>query len=134
MVTYGDGLGNVDISALVDFHRTHGKAATVTAVHPPARFGSLNLGNGDKVETFTEKPSGEFGWINGGFFVFEPRVLDYIDGDDVPLERDPLSRLAEAGELIAFRHHGFWKPMDTLRERNELRALWNDGAAPWKTW
>ncbi len=130
MVTYGDGLGDVDIGALVAFHRAHGRLATVTAVHPPARFGSMQLQDG-RVARFSEKPQTDVGWINGGFFVFEPAVLDYFDGDDVSLERQPLEELAAAGELMAYRHEGFWQPMDTLREKRQLEALWESGHAPW---
>jgi glucose-1-phosphate cytidylyltransferase len=132
MVTYGDGVGNVDIEALVNFHRRHGKKATVTAVIPPPRFGGLEL-DGDKVSCFTEKLHSTSAWINGGFFVFEPAVLDCIDSDGVSLEREPLERLAADGELMAFRHTGFWQPMDTLRDKNHLENLWNQGA-PWKIW
>jgi glucose-1-phosphate cytidylyltransferase len=129
MVTYGDGLGAVDLEALVAFHRSHGKLATVTAVHPPARFGALVLDDHRVVE-FTEKPQTREGWINGGFFVFEPGIFAYLD-DDSPLERGPLERLAEAGELLAYRHDGFWQPMDTLRDKQLLEALWQSGQAPW---
>jgi glucose-1-phosphate cytidylyltransferase len=130
MVTYGDGLGDVDITALVAFHRRHGKLATVTAVRPPARFGAIEL-DGDGVTRFSEKPQTKEGWINGGFFVFEPRILDYIDGLDVPLERAPLERLAADGQLMAYRHDGFWQPMDTIRDRQLLEDLWQSGRAPW---
>ena len=130
MATYGDGVGSIDIKALVDFHRSHGKLATVTAVHPPARFGAMEI-NGDGVTRFSEKPQTNAGWINGGFFVFEPAVLDYVGGDDVPLERDALERLAQDGELKAYRHEGFWQPMDTLREKQLLEELWQSGKAPW---
>ncbi|MBA3884548.1 MAG: glucose-1-phosphate cytidylyltransferase [Acidobacteria bacterium] len=129
MVTYGDGLGAVDLEALVAFHRSHGRLATVTAVHPPARFGSLVLDDHRVVE-FAEKPQTREGWINGGFFVFESGVFDYLD-DESPLERGPLERLAEAGELLAYRHDGFWQPMDTLRDKQLLEALWQSGKAPW---
>ena len=132
MVTYGDGLGNVDIAALLAFHRAHGKLATVTAVRPPSRFGDLTI-EGDAVRVFSEKPQGHEGWINGGFFVFEPGILDFIAGEDISLEREPLDRIARAGELMAFRHHGFWQPMDTLREKMLLDELWASGEAPWKT-
>jgi len=132
MVTYGDGLGNVNIAELLAFHRAHGKLATVTAVRPPARFGDLTI-DGDAVRAFAEKPQGHEGWINGGFFVFEPGVLDYIAGDDTSLEREPLERIAREGQLMAFRHHGFWQPMDTLREKLLLEELWASGSAPWKT-
>jgi glucose-1-phosphate cytidylyltransferase len=133
MVTYGDGVGDVDIRALVAFHRGHGRLATVTAVRPPARFGALEL-DGDSVCEFSEKPQAGEGWINGGFFVFEPAVFDYIEGDDTALEREPLERLAQEGQLMAYRHHGFWQPMDTVRDRDLLEALWAEGRAPWKTW
>lgn len=133
MVTYGDGLGDVDISALVAFHRGHGRLATVTAVRPPARFGDLAL-DGDRVHAFREKPQTGEGWINGGFFVFEPGVLDYIEGESTSLEQEPLTTIAAAGELMAYRHEGFWQPMDTLREKMLLEDLWRSGAAPWKVW
>ncbi len=133
MVTYGDGVGAIDITALAAFHKSHGKPATVTAVHPPARFGGLEL-DGDRVDVFAEKSPAHAGWINGGFFVFETSVLDYIDDDATSLEAAPLRRLAEKDQLMAFRHEGFWKPMDTLREKNELQDLWDEGAAPWKIW
>ncbi len=130
MATYGDGVGDVDIGGLAAFHRAHGKLATVTAVRPPARFGNLTL-DGDRVASFSEKAPIHEGQINGGFFVFEPQALDYIDGDDTRLEDAPLRRLAEDGQLMAFQHEGFWRPMDTLREKRELEALWLSGAAPW---
>ncbi len=130
MVTYGDGLSDIDVGALVAFHRAHGKLATVPAVHPPARFGSMEL-SGGQVTRFSEKPQTAVGWINGGFFVFEPGVLDYLDGDTTSLEREPLERLAAAGELMAYRHEGFWQPMDTLREKRQLEELWDSGHAPW---
>ena len=133
MLTYGDGLGNIDIRALVEFHRAHGRIATVTAVRPPARFGGLTL-VGDAVANFSEKPQTDEGWINGGFFVFEPAIFDYIDGDEAILEREPLERLAQDQQLIAYRHEGFWQPMDTLREKQLLESLWTSGKAPWKTW
>lgn len=133
MCTYGDGLSNVDLGALLDFHRSHGKLATVTAVRPPARFGGLSI-DGDSVRAFTEKPQAEGGWINGGFFVFEPDVLRYIRDDSTILERDPLEHLASDGQLMAFRHEGFFQPMDTLRERELLESLWTEGQAPWKVW
>ncbi|HEX6987189.1 MAG TPA: glucose-1-phosphate cytidylyltransferase [Planctomycetaceae bacterium] len=133
MATYGDGVADVDLGALVRFHRSHGRLATVTAVHPPARFGCLGI-DGDAVRSFAEKPQTSEGWINGGFFVFEPEVIDYIDGDDVPLERGPLERLSRDGQLMAFRHPGFWQPMDTLRDKQLLEELWNSGRAPWKMW
>jgi len=131
MVTYGDGVADVDIEALVRFHRSHGRLATVTAVSPVARFGSLQL-DGDNVAHFAEKPRAGEGWINGGFFVFEPEVLNYIEGDETSLEREPLERLASEGQLAAYRHTGFWHPMDTLRDKQLLEALWDRGSAPWK--
>lgn len=130
MVTYGDGVADVDVGALVRFHRSHGRLATVTAVHPPARFGALEL-EGDAVRRFAEKPQAGEGWINGGFFVFEPGVLDYIGGDADSLEKSTLERLADEGQLMAFRHAGFFQPMDTLREKHLLESLWQSGAAPW---
>ena len=133
MVTYGDGVGNVDISALVAFHKQHGRMVTVTAVRPPARFGGLVLTE-DRVTEFSEKPQTESGWINGGFFVCQPEFLDYLTDDDTILERDPLERIAEEGQLMAYRHAGFWQPMDTLREKELLESLWASGTAPWRTW
>jgi glucose-1-phosphate cytidylyltransferase len=133
MVTYGDGLADIDLSALLAYHRAHGRLATVTAVSPPARFGSLVLEN-DAVRRFSEKPHTGEGWINGGFFVFEPLVLDYMERDDMALEREPLERLAADGQLMAYRHTGFWHPMDTLRDKQLLESLWASGNAPWKIW
>jgi glucose-1-phosphate cytidylyltransferase len=133
MVTYGDGLANVDLQALLSFHRAHGKLATVTAVRPPARFGTLTL-EGPVVREFVEKPQANEGWINGGFFVFEPGVLDYLVDDGTSLEQEPLERLAAERQLMAFRHPGFWQPMDTLREKQILESYWASGSAPWKTW
>ncbi len=130
MVTYGDGLGDVNIRELVSFHKSHGKLATLTAVRPPARFGGLLLDE-DRIVEFSEKPQTGEGWINGGFFVFEPEAVDYMVGDDMPLERAPLENLAADGQLMAFRHSGFWQPMDTLREKRILENLWNGGKAPW---
>jgi glucose-1-phosphate cytidylyltransferase len=133
MATYGDGLADVDIPALVALHRAHGKLATVTAVRPPARFGGLVL-DGVAVREFSEKPQVGEGWINGGFFVFNPGVFDYLTGDHTILEREPLERLAADRQLMAFRHLGFWQPMDTLREKELLESLWTSGRAPWKIW
>ncbi|MGH7712762.1 MAG: glucose-1-phosphate cytidylyltransferase [Gemmatimonadaceae bacterium] len=133
MLTYGDGLSDVDIGELVRFHRSHGKMATVTAVRPPARFGALTL-DADRVSAFIEKKQADAGWINGGFFVFEPGIFDYLGGDDTILENEPLERLAADGQLMAFRHQGFFQPMDTLRERDVLESLWAQGRAPWKNW
>jgi len=131
--TYGDGLSDVDISAEVAFHRSHRKLATVLAVRPPGRYGSLNM-EGSMVRGFIEKPRGDGGWINGGFFVLSPGVLDYIHGDQSSWEGEPLVHLASDNELMAFEHTGFWQPMDTLREKNLLEELWQSGKAPWKVW
>jgi glucose-1-phosphate cytidylyltransferase len=131
--TYGDGVADVDISALSAFHRQHGKLATVTAVQPPGRYGSLDMSDG-LVRGFVEKPKGDGGWINGGFFVLSPKVLDYIAGNETSWEGDPLIRLAAEGGLMAFEHQGFWQPMDTLRDKNHLEELWEGGTAPWKIW
>jgi glucose-1-phosphate cytidylyltransferase len=133
-LTYGDGVARLDIAELVAFHRRHGRMATVTAVPSPGRFGVLDLAEGGRVASFREKPDKEMGWINGGFFVCEPGVFDYVEGDATHWERAPLERLAADGELVAFPHHGFWKPMDTLRDKRELEALWDTGQAPWKIW
>ena len=133
LMTYGDGVADVDLRALVGFHRAHQKLATVTTVRPPARFGGIQF-EGDRVSEFTEKPQTGEGWINGGFFVLDRRVLDYIDGDATLWEREPLEHLAADGQLMAFRHDGFWQPMDTLRERRLLEDLWTTGTAPWKVW
>jgi glucose-1-phosphate cytidylyltransferase len=130
LVTYGDGVGNVNINETVEFHRQHGRYATVTTVRPPARFGGV-LFDGDRVAEFTEKPQTGEGWINGGFFVFDREVFEYIDGDDSVLEHQPLERLAGDGQLMAYRHEGFWQPMDTLRDRKLLEELWEAGSAPW---
>ena len=132
MVTYGDGLADVDITKLLEFHRSHGKLATLTTVRPISRFGILDIAKGGLVESFREKPQAD-GWINGGFFVFEPEVFDFLDENSV-LEQEPLSRLAAAGQLMAFKHEGFWQPMDTYRELTILNDLWNSGKAPWKVW
>lgn len=131
-LTYGDGLSNIDISAEVAFHRQHGKLATVAAVQPPGRFGVLNIDAKNSVSSFEEKPSDEIGWINGGFFVLEPEVIKYIDGDHVSWEREPLTNLAKDGQLSAFHHTGFWQPCDTLRDKRELEALWASDKAPWR--
>ena len=133
MLTYGDGVADVDIAKLLKFHKAQGKMATVTAVRPPARFGRIEL-DGTRVVRFSEKTQLGEGWINGGFFVLEPEVLDYIEGDDTAWEREPLQRLAEEGQLAAYQHEGFWQPMDTLREKNLLNDLWSTGEAPWKVW
>jgi glucose-1-phosphate cytidylyltransferase len=132
-LTYGDGVADVDINALVDFHRSHGRLATVTAAQPPGRFGALVL-DGARVERFQEKPVGDEGWINAGFFVLSPKVADYIEGDETVWEREPLERLAKEGELMAYLHRGFWQPMDTLRDKRQLEELWQSGSAPWRLW
>jgi glucose-1-phosphate cytidylyltransferase len=133
LVTYGDGVADVDINELIAFHKREGLVATVTAVRPPARFGGLAL-KGNRVARFSEKPQTGEGWINGGFLVCEPAIFDYLDGDDSVLETDALERLAEAGKLAAYQHEGFWHCMDTLRDKRQLEALWNSGRAPWKLW
>ncbi|MGA0608461.1 glucose-1-phosphate cytidylyltransferase [Phenylobacterium sp. VNQ135] len=129
--TYGDGLSDVDLGALAEFHKAHGKAATITAVAPPGRYGALELTDG-RVQRFTEKPPGDNGLINGGFFVLQPEVIDRIDGDATSWEAAPLEGLARDGELMAYRHDGFWAAMDTLRDKNHLEALWASGEAPWR--
>ena len=131
--TYGDGLSDVDLTREIQFHRTQGALATVCAVQPPGRFGALGI-DGTRISSFSEKPQGDGTWINGGFFVCEPGVLDYISGDDTIWERDPLENLARDGQLSAFTHGGFWQPMDTLRDKLRLEQLWQDGKAPWKKW
>ena len=133
LLTWGDGLSDVNLRELVEFHRAHKKLATVTAVRPPARYGHIEF-DGDRVAEFSEKPQAAEGWINGAFFVLEPGVLDYIEGDDVMFEHAPLQNLARDGQLMAFRHQGFWQCMDTLREKHLLQELWESGEAPWKTW
>jgi len=131
--TYGDGVADIDITASVRFHEAHGKLATVTAVQPPGRYGALQLA-GDRVVGFAEKPRGDGGRINGGFFVLSPRVIERIDGDQTPWEREPMQGLARDGELAAYQHNGFWQPMDTLREKTQLETLWQERRAPWKVW
>jgi glucose-1-phosphate cytidylyltransferase len=131
--TYGDGVGDIDITASIDFHKKHGKAATLTATFPPGRFGALDIKSG-QVMNFKEKPKGDGAMINGGFFVLSPKVLGYLGGDDTVWEQAPLQRLAEDGELMAFEHQGFWQPMDTLRDKHLLEELWASGNAPWKKW
>jgi len=131
MLTYGDGVANIDINALVEFHKAHGKIATVTAVHPTARFGGITL-NGNQIAEFKEKQQGGEGLINGGFFVFEPEIFDYLENDKTILERNPLEKLANDTQLMAYKHSGFWQCMDTIRERNLLEELWTSGIPPWK--
>ena len=131
--TYGDGVADVDVSALVAFHKQQGRVATVTSVQPPGRYGALET-DGDLVKGFMEKPQGDGGRINGGYFVLSPKVIDYIDGDNTSWESGPLERLAKEKQLVAFQHQGFWQPMDTLRDKNHLEELWQSGKAPWKVW
>jgi len=133
MLTWGDGVSDIDLGRLLEFHRAHGKLATLTAVRPPARFGALEL-DGDQISEFSEKPQIGEGWINGAFFVLEPGVFDYIDGDATQWEREPLERLAADGELMAYRHSSYWQCMDTIRDRRLLEELWKTGKAPWATW
>ncbi|MEN5206721.1 glucose-1-phosphate cytidylyltransferase [Stenotrophomonas terrae] len=132
-LTYGDGVADIDISSLVDFHRQHGRLATVTAVQPPGRFGALDI-TGTQVCGFKEKPLGDGAWINGGFFVLEPGVFDYIEGDATTWEQEPMRQLADEGQLMSFLHHGFWQPMDTLRDKTLLEERWSLGKAEWKLW
>ncbi len=131
--TYGDGVGDIDITALIDFHRQHGKQATLTATQPPGRFGAISL-DGNLISSFTEKPQGDGAWINGGFFVLSPKVIDLIGDDATVWEREPMESLAQQGEFAAYLHRGFWQPMDTLRDKLLLERLWESGAAPWKVW
>ena len=133
MLTWGDGVADIDLHRLLEFHRAHKKLATVTAVRPPARFGLIEM-DGDKVVSFSEKPQLGEGWINGAFFVLEPAVFDYVDGDETMWERAPMERLARDGQLMAYRHESFWQCMDTLRDRKLLQSLWDSGKAPWKVW
>ena len=133
LATYGDGLGDIDISATIAFHRSHGRLATLTATYPPGRFGAVSIQD-DRVHEFMEKPQGDGGMINGGFFVLSPRVFDYITDDTTVWELHPLRQLAADGELMAYRHEGFWQPMDTLRDKQQLVSLWEGGHAPWKVW
>lgn len=131
--TYGDGLADIDISAEIAFHKRHGKLATIAAVQPPGRYGALKV-DGASVVGFTEKPRGDGGLINGGFFVLSPKCLELINGDQTSWEAEPLTNLASAGQIMAFEHKGFWQPMDTLRDKNQLEELWGSGKAPWKVW
>ncbi len=132
-MTYGDGVSDIDLKKLLAFHKSHGKKATISAVRPPARFGALQM-EGDKIVSFAEKPQTGEGWINGGYCVLEPSVSDYIEGDETLFERGPLERLAKEGELMAYKHEGFWQCMDTKRDLKYLSALWDAGSAPWKSW
>lgn len=131
--TYGDGVGDVNIDALIKFHQSHGKLATMTCAFPPGRFGALNI-LGNKVNSFKEKPKGDGSVVNAGFFVLSPRVIDFIEGDSTTWEQEPLEQLAKQGQLMAFIHSGFWKPMDTLQDKNKLNQIWDSGSAPWKVW
>ncbi|MEL6891426.1 MAG: glucose-1-phosphate cytidylyltransferase [Actinomycetota bacterium] len=133
MITWGDGVATVDLDDLLAFHKSHGKICTLTAVHPPARYGHLEI-EGDAITEFTEKPQAAEGWINGAFFVMEPEIADYIDGDDTLFEREPLERLAAEGQLMAYKHTDFWACMDTMRDKVMLEKLWESGEAPWKIW
>lgn len=133
MVTYGDGVSNVDIADLIRFHKSHGKLGTVTAVHPPARYGELLIRE-DLTTEFSEKPQTHQGWINGGFLVFEPKILDYLSGDESILELAVLERLSNENQLVAYQHHGFWQCMDTLRDKRQLETAWQSGSPPWKVW
>ena len=132
--TYGDGLSDVDITKSIEFHKSHKKQVTVTAVYPPGRFGAIDIDDNKNISSFKEKPKGDGGLINGGFFVLSPKVIDSIDGDATTWEREPLELLARNGEVMAFQHDGFWQPMDTLRDKNHLEELWTSGSAPWKSW
>jgi len=132
--TYGDGVADVDLAALIRFHREHGRLATVTAVQPSGRFGALDIGDGELIRRYEEKPRGDGGWINGGFFVLSPEVASYIDGDETVWEQQPLQRLAEDEQLAAYRHSGFWHAVDTVRDKRHLQELWDAGAPPWKLW
>ena len=132
-LTYGDGISNINIADSIAFHRKHGKLATVSAVQTARSFGVLDL-NGDKVSEFREKPVGDGSFINAGFFVLSPKVIDYIDGDDISWEKQPLEKLAHQGELMAYRHSGFWHCIDTLRDKNQAETMWDSGKAPWKLW
>lgn len=134
MLTYGDGVANINLKELLSFHNDHGKAITMTTVQPEGRFGAVIIDNSYSVTNFREKPKGDGTWINGGFFVCEPKVFDYLINDETVLERSPLENLANEGELFAYKHRGYWKAMDMLRDKQELEDLWNDGSAPWKTW
>jgi glucose-1-phosphate cytidylyltransferase len=134
MLTYGDGVANVNIADLFSYHQAHGKLATVTSIQPAGRFGALDLDSSNVVHGFQEKPKGDGAWINGGFFVMEPQMLDYIADDTTILEKGPLEGLARDGQLVSYKHSGFWQPMDTLRDRHYLEDLWKSGTAPWKTW
>ena len=133
LLTYGDGVSDVDVTKLIEFHKAHGKLATLTAVHPVGRFGVLDLKK-DEIRSFGEKTESQTDWINGGYMVIDPKVIDYIEGDETTFEKEPLERLASEGQLMAYKHNGFWQCMDTLRDKQKLEALWESGKAPWKSW
>ncbi|NIJ51576.1 glucose-1-phosphate cytidylyltransferase [Dyadobacter arcticus] len=134
LLTYGDGVADIDVKELVQYHKAHQKLLTVTAVQPSGRFGALDISENQEVISFLEKPKGDGSWINGGFFVCEPAVLDYIADDHTIFEKEPLENIAHQSQMVAYKHGGFWKPMDTLRDKHELESLWDSGKAPWKTW
>jgi glucose-1-phosphate cytidylyltransferase len=134
MITYGDGVGNIDIKSLFEFHKANGKACTVTSVQPSGRFGLLSIDENSSVQSFFEKPKGDGAWINGGYFVCEPSIFDYIEGDATIWEKEPMERIATDGQMKAFKHNGFWRPMDTLKDKMDLHEMWVAGKAPWKIW
>ena len=134
MLTYGDGLADVNIHKLIEFHKGHGKFATLTATQPKGRFGAIKITENQRVDRFQEKVKGDGGWINGGFFVFQPEIFDYLSDDNTILENEPLENLSKSGELMAYKHDSFWQPMDTLRDKNYLEELWKSKKAPWKIW
>jgi len=134
MLTYGDGVADVNIIDLLTYHRSHGKLATVTSIQPAGRFGALDLNSNNVVHGFMEKPAGDGSWVNGGYFILEPRVLDRITNDSTVFEKGPMESLARDGQLVAYKHSGFWQPMDTMRDKNYLEELWGTGKAPWKVW
>jgi glucose-1-phosphate cytidylyltransferase len=134
LLTYGDGVGSIDIKQLVDFHQENAKLLTVTAVQPSGRFGALQIEKKQQVSSFLEKPQGDGAWINGGFFVCQPEVIDYLEDDNTTFEKEPLENLAKDSQMMAFKHQGFWKPMDTMRDKHELETMWDSNKAPWKNW
>lgn len=134
MLTYGDGVADINIYKLLEYHQKYRRLATLTAVQPPARFGLANINNSNEVQSFIEKPVGDGNWINGGFFVLEPQIFDYIDGDHMIWEKEPMEKLAAKNQLMAYKHYGFWRPMDTLRDKSILEGLWNSKKAPWRIW
>jgi len=135
MLTYGDGVSNIDVKALVDFHKSHGKHCTVTSVQPSGRFGALDIKENNEVHSFLEKPKGDGSWINGGFFVCEPEVFDYIDNGDITVwEKEPMENIAKDGHMFSYKHNGFWRPMDTLKDKQDLNEMWDNGNSPWKIW